>query len=257
MCYPSKMLQPLSAVGLILSVALVLPLGAQENSFPSDLIPIPPFSEPQLRKTELLLEEVLLARPDLSQEVQEALKVLPREHYVPEDLASLAYHNRTLPLGDGLFLPAPSDLGAVIDHLELSPSDRVLVVGAGAGYSAELIALLAAEVVLVEKSSRERERILDLRASGERSWDRENLTILEDWTLTPLLTQKAFDAVFVHGGVVRIPEPLFALLAPTARMAVPLRGYSGFTLLSLYETSPIRTNLRVYEELFFPKILEW
>ena len=253
------MVRHLSATVLILFTLLVPLLEAQEDSLPPDLtLPVTP-EGPKTRRQEVetLLGEILLVQPDLSPEVQEALGILPREKYVPENLTSLAYQNRTVPLGEGLFLPAPSDLGGVIDRLRITLGDRVLVVGAGAGYVADWISLLAAEVVLVEKSNRERERMVDLMASGERSWDRENLTVLRGGALTPLLTEEPFDAVFVHAGVVRIPETLFTLLAPTARMVVPLRGDSGFTLLGFYETSPLGMSLSVHEELFFPQILEW
>lgn len=255
MCYHFRMHRRFTAPGLILGMILLFPLGAQQDTTPQELEQ--PAPNPYRLEAEAMMSAVRISRPDLAPAVREALEILPRHKYVPENLASMAYHNRTLPLGEGLFIPAPSDLGAAIGLLGLTRRDRVLVVGTAAGYAADLISLIAAEVVLVEENSRERERMVDLLTSGERTWGTENLTILPGWTLTPLLTGEEFDAVFVHGGVTRIPEPLFALLGPVARMAVPLMGDSGFSLLGVYQKSPLGESLSVYEELFFPKIQEW
>jgi len=69
-----------------------------------------------------------------------ALRAVPRHRFVPEAWRDLAYADRPLPLGEGATISAPSVVAAMVDHLALSPGDRVLEIGTGSGYHAAIVA---------------------------------------------------------------------------------------------------------------------
>lgn len=81
-------------------------------------------------------EEYVLAR----------MLAVPREDFVPEDKAPLAYIDRSLVLGDGKLLGPPLFYGKLLVEAEPRREDRVLVVSAGTGYLAELVRPLVASV---------------------------------------------------------------------------------------------------------------
>ncbi len=81
-------------------------------------------------------EEYVLAR----------MLAVPREHFVPEDKAPLAYIDRSLALGDGAMLAPPLFYGKVLAEAAPRADDRVLVINAGTGYLAELVRPLVKSV---------------------------------------------------------------------------------------------------------------
>jgi protein-L-isoaspartate(D-aspartate) O-methyltransferase len=84
---------------------------------------------------------------------------VPRELFLPHDLAPLAYSDLPLTLKSEHGRPLrqllpPLVLARLLQEAEIRESDRVLLVGGGAFYSAALIAPLAREVVALESDSR-------------------------------------------------------------------------------------------------------
>ncbi|OBS50622.1 protein-L-isoaspartate(D-aspartate) O-methyltransferase [Methylosinus sp. 3S-1] len=84
---------------------------------------------------------------------------VPRELFLPNDLAPLAYSDLPLTLKSEHGRPLrqllpPLVLARLLQEAEIRESDRVLLIGGGAFYSAALIAPLAREVVALESDAR-------------------------------------------------------------------------------------------------------
>ena len=86
----------------------------------------------------------------LDPRVVAALAKVPREQFVPPDLAARAYDNRPLPLGHGQTISQPLIVAVMTHLLRLGPASRVLEVGTGSGYQAAILAELAKEVITIE-----------------------------------------------------------------------------------------------------------
>ena len=84
-----------------------------------------------------------------------------RERFVPAEARPLAYVDRAVALGDGRFLPAPAMLGQLLTELLPKRGQRALVVGAGTGYSAAVLAAMGAR--------RDRARMRRLRSPRRRA----------------------------------------------------------------------------------------
>ena len=76
-----------------------------------------------------------------------AMMVIPRERFVPPELASLAYSDETLTVAANRALLAPRLLAKLVQIAEVEASDKALVVGGFCGYAAAIVAQLAANVV--------------------------------------------------------------------------------------------------------------
>src|SRR5262245_35215137 len=86
----------------------------------------------------------------------EAMLEVPRERFVPDGKAALAYLDLDLPIGDagrGRRLIKPMVLAKLIQLAEIGDRDRVLDVGCGSGYAAAVLARLAIQVVALEQDS--------------------------------------------------------------------------------------------------------
>ena len=77
----------------------------------------------------------------------------------------LAYVDRAVAIGDGRFLPAPAVLGQLLTQMMPEAGQRALVVGAGTGYSAAVLAAMGLEVVALES---DRDFAAGARAAGRR-----------------------------------------------------------------------------------------
>jgi protein-L-isoaspartate(D-aspartate) O-methyltransferase len=77
---------------------------------------------------------------------------VPRENFLPQDKANIAYIDRTITLGPGAHLAAPLFYGKLLLEAAPRPSDTVLIVEGGTGYLAELLRPLVADITAISAS---------------------------------------------------------------------------------------------------------
>ena len=68
---------------------------------------------------------------------------VPRHEFVPAEFQSDAYADKPLPIGEGQTISQPYIVAAMTEALELTGTERVLEIGAGSGYQAAVLSLLA------------------------------------------------------------------------------------------------------------------
>lgn len=80
-----------------------------------------------------------------------AIERTPRELFVPEGLAALAYADQAMPIACGQTISQPLVVAMMTQALDVGPEHKVLEVGAGSGYQTAILAALAKEVVSIER----------------------------------------------------------------------------------------------------------
>ena len=109
--------------------------------------------------------------------VLSAIESVPRDLFVPEEAAHLAYEDVALPIGHGQSISQPYIVALTLSAARVRPNDRALEVGAGSGYQAAVLSRLAASVVSVERvealARSAEERLRSLRYPTSRSGSRE------------------------------------------------------------------------------------
>ncbi len=83
--------------------------------------------------------------------ILQAMRSLPRERFVPPAAAALAYADEDVPLGKGRFLMEPMVLARLLQAAEPMAGEQALVVGAGTGYGAAVLAACGARVTALEE----------------------------------------------------------------------------------------------------------
>lgn len=83
--------------------------------------------------------------------IVDAMRHLPRERFLPARLSALAYADQNVKLADGRVLLQPMVLARLIQAAAPLAGEKALVVGAGTGYSAALLAALNCEVIALEE----------------------------------------------------------------------------------------------------------
>jgi protein-L-isoaspartate(D-aspartate) O-methyltransferase len=86
----------------------------------------------------------------LDERVLDAMRRVPREFFVPQRYAELAFADTDIPLRDGQHMLAPKVVGRLLQALEAAPGMRALVVGCGTGYVPACLSAMGASVRAIE-----------------------------------------------------------------------------------------------------------
>jgi len=86
--------------------------------------------------------------------VLDAMRAVPREDFVPANLAEYAYEDGPLPIGHGQTISQPYIVAVMTAAARVRPGDRVLEIGTGSGYGAAVLSEIAGEVYTVERIER-------------------------------------------------------------------------------------------------------
>ena len=150
-----------------------------------------------------------------------AMGSVARERFVPAAQAALAYLDVALPLGNGRALPAPMVLGRLLTEARVRPEDHALVIGAGAGYAAAVLAALAHDVVALEQ-----DETLVGKAVPPDNVTRVSGPLAEGWA-----AGAPYDLILFDGAVEHVPDAIVAQLADSGRLAAGLVA-NGVTRLA-------------------------
>jgi len=144
--------------------------------------------------------------------VVRAMSMVPREDFVPEDRAALAYAEMLVPLGDGRRMNLPMATGRLLTEAALTPNDHVLIVGAAGGYTAGLCSGLAQSVVALE----ENETLVAHGAealAGYANVESARGLLSEGWA-----KGAPYDVIIIDGAIEHLPDALIEQLADGGRL---------------------------------------
>lgn len=165
-----------------------------------------------------MVERHIRARGVRDARVLDALSTVPREAFVPPELAAEAYEDRPLPIEAGQTISQPYIVAVMAEALGLQPEDRVLEIGAGSGYAAAVLASIAKEVYTIERHA----ELADLARERLARLGYANVEVrCGDGTLG-WPDHAPFDAVIVAAGGPDLPPALLAQLAIGGRLVMPV-----------------------------------
>ncbi|MBF0161987.1 MAG: protein-L-isoaspartate O-methyltransferase [Magnetococcales bacterium] len=173
----------------------------------------------------------------------DAMLALPREPFVVATHREFAYSDHALPIHAGRRSLKPLQIGRLMQALEVTAGQKILVVGAGCGYEAALLARLGAEVFALEKEESLVEQGRGLTQAATVRWLCGPLE--SGWS-----GEAPFDGLLLCGSVDAIPETLFAQLKEQGRLvaivgaadspvmhALRIQGSRERTTTTLFETT--------------------
>lgn len=132
----------------------------------------------------------------------DAMLSVPRELYVPQAQREAAYVGENLALGGGRILLEPRTFAKLLDGLDITPSDVVLDVGCGLGYSTAVLARLADFVVgLVDDADRAQEAQANLSGNGV-----DNAAVIEGVLAEGAEKNGPYDVILIEGAVETVPQ---------------------------------------------------
>ncbi|HEY4070310.1 MAG TPA: protein-L-isoaspartate O-methyltransferase [Sphingomicrobium sp.] len=169
--------------------------------------PIPDFAAARAA----MIESQLRPEGVTDRAVLDAMGRIAREAFLPPETRPLAYSDRSVLMGEGRFLPAPAVLGLLLTQMMPVRGQRALVVGAGTGYSAAVLAAMGLSVTALESSEALAAAALEngiaiVTGPLERGWTKG----------------APYDQILIDGAVEHIPDALIGQLANGGRLGAAL-----------------------------------
>ena len=163
-----------------------------------------------------------------------AMTQVPRHLFVDEALATHAYDDASLPIGNGQTISQPYTVARMTEAL-LAPGccSTVLEIGTGSGYQTAVLAALVRRVYSVERVA-----ILWRRAEARlRALHCRNVRLRHGDGALGWQEYAPFDGILITAAAHGVPRQLAAQLAPGGRMVLPLNGGDGQVLVRLTRTT--------------------
>lgn len=155
--------------------------------------------------------------------VLRAMDEVPRERFVEEGQADIAYADQALPIACGQTISQPYVVAYMTELLALRPHHRVLEVGTGSGYQAAVLSRLARKVVTIE-----RYRTLAEQARARfRALGYDNIDVVVGDGFAGVAEQAPYDRIIVTAAAESVPQALLDQLAEDGIMVLPLGPHDG------------------------------
>lgn len=172
---------------------------------------------------EAMVERHLRRRGITDKRILDAFLAVPREEFVSEQVAHLAYGDHPLPIEAGQTISQPYIVGLMIDAAGIKPGDTVLEIGAGSGYAAAVISRIADKVIAIERQH----DLVDIARQRMKRLGFGNVEIVEGDGTKGCPDHAPFDAILAAASGSHVPQPLVEQLAPEGRIVMPLGEPGG------------------------------
>jgi len=156
--------------------------------------------------------------------VIKAFKSVSRELFVPKSQQALAYGDAHIDLGEGRVMIKPRDFSKMVQAAEILPTDVILDIACGRGYSSAILAQLGETVIGLEVSEDAAEKASE-RLIGS---DISNVAVVKGDLKLGAPEHGPFNVIFVNGAVTQVPKNWTDQLANDGRLVcVVQKGVVG------------------------------
>ncbi|WP_109510446.1 methyltransferase, FxLD system [Nocardioides speluncae] len=175
-----------------------------------------------------MVDTILNAEHARTPAVERAMRTVPRHRFVPDATVEDAYADIaviTKQTDDGTALSCasvPTTVAMMLDQLDVQPGHRVLEIGAGTGYNAALLRVLAGPGGSVTTVDIDAEVTRRARAALDATGNPDIEVITRDGALGAE-ENAPYDRIIFTVGAWDIPPAMWQQLTPGGRLVLPLR----------------------------------
>jgi len=177
--------------------------------------------------------------------VLEAMLTVPREAFVGTKWRSLAYIDDHIEIAaaeagkPARYLMQPSPFAKLLQLAVVRPTDFVLDVGCGTGYSSAVLSRLASSVVALESDP----ALAETAAATLSNFGYDNVAVVQGALTEGYRAEAPYDVIFLEGSVDEVPQALLDQLKEGGRLvAVEGQGNSGIARLFFKTTGVVSSR---------------
>ena len=181
-----------------------------------------------------MVDEQMAGRGIADPLVLAAMRAVPREIFVEDELLEFAYDDGALPIAAGQTISQPYIVARMIEAATLGRGSRVLEVGTGSGYAAAVLSRIAAMVYTIERHAALAE--VARRRLAQLGYDNIDVRLGDGTQGWP--EKSPFDAIIVAAAGPAIPPALKQQLLVGGNLVLPIGdSYGVQTLCKITRTS--------------------
>ena len=162
-----------------------------------------------------MIEQQVRAWDVFDVNVLDALKEVPRELFVPEGFAALAFADSEIPIGHGQMMMTPTIEGRALQALALAGGENVLEIGTGSGFLTAVLAKLSTHVTSIDIY----DDFLDAARRRLEDCEVDNVELIKMDGMKEL-PGGTFDAIVVTGSIQTFDSRFAEALNPGGRLFV-------------------------------------
>jgi protein-L-isoaspartate(D-aspartate) O-methyltransferase len=147
-----------------------------------------------------------------------AMREVPRENFLPEEMREFAYEDTPLPIAEGQTISQPYIVAMMTEALELQGGEKVLEIGTGSGYAAAVLSRIAKDVYTVERIG----QLAEKSAATLAELGYRNVHVLHGDGTRGWSDHAPYDAIVVAAGAPQVPETLKSQLKIGGRLVIPV-----------------------------------
>ena len=169
-------------------------------------------------KSETWITRRMIGRDRLDSRVMAAMRMVPREKFVPSEFRYAAFENGPLPIGFEQTISQPFIVALMTDLLQIKKDHVVLEIGTGSGYQTAILSRLCQQVYTVEV-------IATLSAEAQRRFEKLGYDNIEAKTDNGYLgwpEHAPYDGIIVTAAADHIPETYIEQLKPGGKLVIPV-----------------------------------
>ena len=151
-----------------------------------------------------------------------AMSRIPRQIFVPAGLAGVAYVDKSLRIVANRYLLEPLTLARLLQEAVVESTDKVLVIGAGTGYSAAILADLAGSVSAIESDA----GLADTARSNLAALAVTGAMVHAGPLDQGLAASGPYDVILIDGMIVELPKQIADQIADRGRL-VTIQAQEG------------------------------
>jgi protein-L-isoaspartate(D-aspartate) O-methyltransferase len=167
---------------------------------------------------EKMVERQIAARGISDPRLLDAMRLVPREEFVPGHLKEFAFEDAPLPIEAEQTISQPYIVALMIEAAELGGDDRVLEIGGGSGYAAAIMGQVAGEVIAIERHA----ELVRLATGRMERFGYLNVSILQGDGSKGLPDAGPFDAIIAAASGPEVPDDLLFQLREGGRLVMPV-----------------------------------
>lgn len=160
----------------------------------------------------------IIARGVRSPNVLDAMRKVPRELFLPDNLAEFAYEDSPLPIAAGQTISQPYIVAFMIEALDLHGGENVLEIGTGSGYAAAILGEIAGDVYTIEFI----EELAKSSATALKKLGFDNVRVIHGDGTRGWPEHAPYDGIVVAAGGPAVPESLKQQLKIGGRLVIPV-----------------------------------
>jgi protein-L-isoaspartate(D-aspartate) O-methyltransferase len=176
------------------------------------------------RARDLMVESQVRTADVTDTRIIRAMRILPRERFVPAPKRTLAYGDLEVEVAVGRCLMRPRDLAKLIQNLAPQPNERALEIAGATGYGAAVLAACCKEAITLDPDpDLSFAARAALESSGVGNVKTVSTAVADGWK-----DEAPYDVILLNGSAEIVPDAWLAQLAPGGRLGVIVRqGAAG------------------------------